>query len=623
LFSYGLWAAATAAIFMINGVLVTGRFSVGMGILGAILGWVVSYIFMLPLDPWLVESIFAILIFWAISFFASALFARSEAETLGLAIIAYAVVFFGFLIVAFVSTHGMINAEKYANLVKPVVASRDAAMPLTDQTQVRLVTSAMARKRAAELISSSDEQGVGSRVTIGDMWGNEINGKFFWVAPLEHSSFFRYMNFGTTPGYIMVSQANELDTKFVQNHPIKIGEGAFFNDSVGRRVYSAGYINYRYDEPIFQIDPEGVPYWIVPLMYPTVGFSAYQPVKWVVINATTGDLKEYSKPEDVPAWIDRVYPQEKVAERFDDWGCYSQGWWACAISGNNVIQSTKGISVTIDPNGKIVYYSGTQFQNAKSEGASSGVYIADARTGDITFYQRAGITEETAREVLTQAYSNYRGYEAAEPILISINGSEAYFSIVVDGSGVRKGFAIVAQDNRNIVGIGSSVQAAVTEYSRALQRSSRDSAFEAKHDAESEAIEGLVVTHMPYVQNGKTNFYVSIDTVPNKIFEITEEKIGDIVVTKVGDPVRMEIENINPGVVFVTKFKNLRVNIAEEGVQSIVDNENSEVMKRYKMDKERQRLKGITDGLTSEELDRMIEVIFEERSRWKTGGQQN
>lgn len=623
MFSYGVWATVSAIIFMFNGIFTIGRISIGLGIIGAILGWLASYVFMLPLDPWLVETVFTVLVLWAFSFFVSVPFARREAETLGLAIVTYVIVLIGFLIVAFISTSGMLNAEQYANIAKPIVASRDVAMPLTDQSQVRLVTSAMARKRAAELISSSDEQGVGSRVTIGDVWGNEINGKFFWVAPLEHSSFFRYMNFGTTPGYMMVSQANELDAKFVQTHPIKIGEGAYFNDSVSRRVYSAGYINYRYDEPIFQIDPEGVPHWVVALMYPTVGFSAYQPVKWVVINATTGDLKEYAKAEDVPEWIDRVYPQDKIAERFDDWGCYSQGWWACAVSGNNVIQSTKGISVTIDPHGKIVYYSGTQFQNAKSEGASSGVYIADARTGQITFYPRAGITEETAREVLTQAYSNYRGYEAAEPILISINGNEAYFSIVLDGSGVRKGFAIVAQDNRNIVGIGSSVQAAVTEYSRARQRSSRDSAFEANHGSVNEAIEGLVVTHMPYVQNGKTSFYVSIDTVPNKIFEITEEKIGDIVVTKVGDPVRMEVDNIDPGVVFVTKFKNLRVNIVEEGVQSIVDNENSEVMKRYKMEKERQRLKGITDGLTSEELDRMIEVIFEERSRWKTGSQQN
>lgn len=621
--SYGLWALAGAVIFALNGLLVMGRFSVGMGIIGAFLGWIFSYLFMLPLDPWLVESVSTIFVFAVISFILAAVLSQGDADTTALALFGWVFAFIGFLGIAFVSTHGSMNADKYANIAKPVVASRDAAMPLTDQTQVRLVTSAMARKRAAELISSSDEQGVGSRVTIGDMWGNEINGKFFWVAPLEHSSFFRYMNFGTTPGYMMVSQANELDAKFVQNHSIKVGEGAYFNDSVRRRVYSAGYINYRYDEPIFQINPEGVPHWVVALMYPTVGFSAYQPVKWVVINATTGDLTEYAKAEDVPAWIDRVYPQDKVAERFDDWGCYSQGWWACAISGNNVIQSTKGISVTINPNGKIVYYSGTQFQNAKSEGASSGVYIADARTGAITFYPRAGITEETAQEVLTQAYSNYRGYGAAEPILISINGNEAYFSIVLDGSGVRKGFAIVAQDNRNIVGIGSSVQAAVTEYSRALQRSSRDSALEAKHDTESEAVEGLVVTHMPYVQNGKTNFYVSIDTVPNKIFEITEEKISDIVVTKVGDPVRMDIENINPGVVFVTKFKNLRVNIDEQGAQSIVDAENSEVMKRYKTEKERQRLKGITDGLTSEELDKMIEVIFEERSRWKSGGQQD
>lgn len=615
-----VWGAVSALIFVavhFFALIPVGFSTFFFALLGFLLGTGLSFLWLPSLDFFLGNSLFlGLFVYWVAALLVlifSERGTRGIPTAVGIALLAVTA------LLCFVTTHSSLNAEQYANLIVPKQEERDATMPLTDQSQVRLVTDQLARKRAAELLSSSDEQGIGSRVVIGEMWGNEINGKLYWIAPLEHSGFFRWMNFGTTPGYIMVSQFNEVDAKFVQDKPIKIGTGAYFSDNVYRRLYMNGYIDYDYGDAVFQVDDDGEPYWVVPMLYPQVGFSGYLPVKWVLVHATTGEMQEFNNAAEVPSWVDRVYPADIVAERFDDWGCLSNGYVACSWTGQNVISSTPGISVTINPDGDVVYYSGTQYNNASSEGASSGVYIANARTGEIIFYPRSGITEQTATSVMTQAYANYDGYHAAEALLVSINGMEAYFSVILDGSGVRKGFAIVAQDNRNIIGVGNSVQSTVTEFMRANQRSARDAAFEAGSKDSSLHQEGLVQTITPYSQNGRTVFYITIDSLPNKILEVSEEKVGEIVATVVGDPVSVGIENMDPGVVFVTQFDNLRIALEENGIQPIVDYSNSEALTRYKVEKERNKVSALLHTLSQEELDLVMQSYHEKRSKWRSG----
>jgi hypothetical protein len=226
--------------------------------------------------------------------------------------------------------------------------------------------------------------------------------------------------------------------------------------------------------------------------------------------------------------------------------------------------------VTIDAAQDIVYYSGTQFQNNKSEGATSGFYTANARTGKITFYRRAGITETAAKAVMNGAYADFEGYNAADCVLLTINGEAAYFSIIVDGAGSRKAFAIVSQTNRNVFGKGNSIQAALTDYSRSMQRAGRDAGFSAGSAPLGKSFEGRVVTMTSVVQNERTSFYLTLDTIPGKIIEISEEKIGDIVVTKIGDRVRFTTDNEEPVVVFSTEFDNLRFS-GKEGPAEVVE----------------------------------------------------
>lgn len=563
-------AVITALTFALEGGLrrVSAGGLVFAAVITGLVSWVVAWMFMTSFSPWLASTYVQIVFVAGVSFGMRAMFG----DLSGGSILAYVAGTIVLIIVAVLTSAPMFHASSYASLMVPEIKDRDASVPLVDQSQARIVTDELAKKRAAEILASATEEGLGSRVVMGEPWGNKVGNTMYWVIPLEHSGFWKWLSHGTTPGYIAVSQMNEMNTKFVQDKPIKIGVNGWFDDNVYRHLFNNGFKSQTMGEAIFQVDEDWNPYWIVPMYLPQVGIGGDMPVSWSLVNATTGEIQTFTEESKVPAWVDRLYHQTMVSERFDDWGCWSQGWAACMFSGNDVIVSTSGsINVTIDASLDIVYYSGTQFENNQAEGATSGFYTANARTGKITFYRRAGITEAAAKQVMNGAFADFEGYHAADCVLLTLNGEAAYFSIIVDGAGSRKAFAIVSQTNRNVYGKGNSVQAALTDFSRSMQRAGRDAAFEPGKGHATLSFEGAVLTITPVVQNERTSFYLTLDTLPGKIVEVSEEKIGEIVVTKVGDKVRFTTENPETGVVFSSSFDNLGFELIEGPVQTQVD----------------------------------------------------
>jgi hypothetical protein len=72
---------------------------------------------------------------------------------------------------------------------------------------------------------------------------SKVNKELYWVAPLLHSGFFKWMNNQEgTAGYVMVSATNERDVKLVQTSdgkPIKIKyqPEAYFQSNIERHLY--------------------------------------------------------------------------------------------------------------------------------------------------------------------------------------------------------------------------------------------------------------------------------------------------------------------------------------------------------------------------------------------------
>jgi hypothetical protein len=599
-----LGALIAAVVFLVDGgmkKLFKGTVIIAVTAVG-VMGWLMAYWSMAAFNPWLVST-------WMMGLFlliaATAFRCLLAPSAIPVVLSLFSVV--AFAISSFATTAPMFHAQRYGNLMAPEIKERDTTAPLVDQTQARIVTRELAIKRAAEILASSAVEGLGSRVVMGEPWGNKVGDTYFWAIPLEHSGFFKWLSHGTTPGYIAVSQMNEMNTRFVQDKPMKISVNGWFDDNVYRHLFNRGFKSQIMGEAILTPDEEWNPYWLVPMSLPQVGFGGEMPVSWSLVNAVTGDIQTFDDPADAPEWVDRLYHQAMVSERFDDWGCWSRGWSACMFSGNDVIKSTPdgrgntSINVTLDADQNIVYYSGTQFEKNSSEGATSGFYTANARTGHITFYRRAGITEEAAKQVMKGAYADFDGYVPGDLVPLTLNGStQAFFSIIVDNAGSRKGFAIVSQNNRNVYGKGVSVQAALTDFYRSMRRADRDASFEPGMGADEVSIEGNVLTFTSVVQGDRTSFYLTLDSLPGKIVEVSEEKIGDIVVTKVGDRVRITTDNVQPGILSTTSFDNLGFTLVEGGIQPSVDARNEAAqggLLRPLSEDERRSLQGIESSV--------------------------
>ena len=99
--------------------------------------------------------------------------------------------------------------------------------------EIRVVDEELAHLLGEKILGS--QPALGSQVELGDFCIQKVNNKLYWVAPLLHSGFFKWMNNTEgTSGYVMVSATNERDVKLVQNADgkavkIKYKPAAFFS----------------------------------------------------------------------------------------------------------------------------------------------------------------------------------------------------------------------------------------------------------------------------------------------------------------------------------------------------------------------------------------------------------
>lgn len=608
--TFMIWAAIAAASTCGMGLMFNKKPQVFQSILVFVVFYLVSWTFLPPLAFDMLGSWFMMIAALSSAAVLTVLSADRGQDAAKAYLFPAVVAVLMFLGMFFTSS--LFTASQMASVIDIVDHGQKATtIELASQEQARRVTPNLAEKRAAELIGSAEQPGLASIAKFGKMYGNVINeGKAVWVAPLEPSSFWRWVSSPTTPGYFMTSHVNIMDSRLVEDQPISYGsEGFFFGKDLHRHLYINGYVNYQYGDDFFQIDDSGVPHYVVPMERPQVGFWSSYPEKWVVVDAATGDIEEFTNHEDLPSWVDRAYSMSVMYWRLSDWGCFTPGWWACYVSGVEVIGPTPGMVVTMGSAGNMIYYTGTQFQKNKVEGATSGVVTINARTGKADFYRRAGITETAAVDIINGAVANFAGRDAEDPVLIQVNGLETYFSVITDGSGAMKGYGMVWQRNRNVYGVGDTVRDAMRAYLRSIRNNNSLSSIEGNSEVTSDVFEGLVVVITPVSRDGDTAFYLRIDTVENKVFLVNPEDPSEVATTKVGEPVRISAFNTEPGTIDVDSFDNLLVTLSESDSQIRLDSDTTVIMQRYEESVKRNDAKAKLEGLSAEQVDELLRAL--------------
>jgi hypothetical protein len=457
-------------------------------------------------------------------------------------------------IVPLVSSATMFYTDDYRNLIGKVHNGKEIANHIAPISinKVRVVDEELAHLLGEKILGS--DPALGSKSELGEFFIQKVGDDLYWVAPLLHSGFFKWLNNPEgTEGYVMVSATNERDVKLVQtlngkDLKIKYQPEAYFGSHMKRKLYFSGYATTGLTDFSFEIDDSGKPYWVATKYDKKIGFGGNDATGVVLLDAQTGDIKEYSVA-DAPKWVERIQPISFVIEQLSDWGEYVQGYWN--FSNENKLMITEDLTLVYGDDGRSYWYTGVS--SVGKEESAVGFVLVDTRTKEATMYNQSGATEYAAQSS-AEGKVQEKGYRASLPVPYNINGIPTYVMTLKDGGGLVKMYAMVAIGDYTIVGVGNTMRETLMSfknvYNMAGNRINPDAADTRKN------IKGVVKRIQSDIKNGNSFYYFTVDSYP-KIFIGSSQLSNELPVTVVGDSISISFDEDNEEVIDASTFDNL------------------------------------------------------------------
>ncbi len=447
----------------------------------------------------------------------------------------------------------ILNASKYSGIidVQSCDSEEDSCnyqddieeLTIDNLDELPIVDKAYAEKQGQKALSEGGSS-YGSQFHIGTYTDVIYQGKQYLVAPLEYSGFWKYQdNKATgTPGYVMVSKTDISDYKLVTKDQdenvlgLKYLESAYFGKDLDRRNYYDGNRFHKKSKSFFEIDEKGRPYWITPVLKPSImingGMDVYEVI---VLDAQNGDVTVLT-PEEIEnstesewGWIDNVYPQDLVISQLNSWGKYQDGFLNSFLGKKGVMMSTYGSRrFTLDDD--LVHFTG--LTSAGADDATTGFVLIDTTTKSAKYYKQDGATEYAAMRSAEGAFQA-EGYSAVFPVPVKVNGEHTYFITLKDNSGNVKGYSFVNVKDVTTVGSGSTLSGAYNDYTSKLGTGGGSSSID------NEILNGTVVR---IHQDQSTGLYYLVLKDDNNIYIANPSNLSgnEIHITNVGDDVSFE-----------------------------------------------------------------------------------
>jgi hypothetical protein len=154
------------------------------------------------------------------------------------------------------------NAWKASHIV-PVTVEQTDALPPSSTSHMLIVTPGIAYARASQAMASgvSGRLGYNTYLNLGDPTPEFLYGSAQYAFPLEvDGNGNKQRLHGVVPGYIVVNGENPNATPlevYGGDHTMKVDVGMGQGAEPDRWVHDHGYANYLYDQPQFQVDPQG------------------------------------------------------------------------------------------------------------------------------------------------------------------------------------------------------------------------------------------------------------------------------------------------------------------------------------------------------------------------------
>lgn len=356
------------------------------------------------------------------------------------------------------------------------------------------------------------------------------------VTPLEYSDLIKWFtNHGDgLPAYIRVNMVSQ------ESEVVKLKEGMKYSksDHFGRKIerhLRANYPSLMFDTLAFEINDDGIPYWIAPVYEYKIGlFGGKDIVGAVLVNAINGD-HDYYDIKKVPEWVDRVYPSNLILTQLENYGKYTNGYLNTLLSQKGVLRPTDGYNY-IAINDDVYLYTG--LTSVSKDASNVGFAMINLRTKDGKFYNISGAEEYSAMSSAEGEVQNLK-YKATFPILINAGGHPTYFLSLKDDANLVKKYAFVSVENYQLVATGDSVAQAEQAYYALLESNGKKTNA---GDFKTNKLTGIISEINEAVVDGNSTYYFKIEG--NDTIFIGDISLSDhFPLAKVGDNVTVEFVN--------------------------------------------------------------------------------
>ena len=453
----------------------------------------------------------------------------------------------------------IIRAKAYRNLLGTVKESEFTKdVSPVNVNEIRIVDEEMAMKLGDKKLG--EVPAIGSVSKLGKFHIQKVGEKLYWVAPLVHRDFIKWVtNMSGTNGYVMVSANDPQDVKLVQKangEDVKIvyQPDAYILQDLHRHVYINGGMSKGMADYTLEIDDNGKPYWVVSLYEHKVGFGGANVTGTAIVDAKTGETKFYSV-KDTPEWVDRIQPESFVIDQINSWGIYVNGFINSIISEKGVLKATEGTSLVYGEDDKSYWYTG--ITSAGGDESTIGFMLVDSRTKEAKLYKQPGATEMAAMKSAEGSVQE-KNYEATFPVMYNILGQPTYVSSLKDKAGLVKRVVFVSVEDYNIVGVGRDKNEAMKNYKDALENGGSSLEIDESDELDKE-LEGTVKRIAADTKNGNTVYYLTLDTDEGNIFYATSKISKELPLTKEGDKIKITFSKDEKDVIEIDEFDNYNI----------------------------------------------------------------
>lgn len=354
------------------------------------------------------------------------------------------------------------------------------------------------------------------------------------VSPLKYASLIKWFTNQSEgiPAYITIDMATQ-NTELV-----KLDEGMKYttSDHFNRNIYRHlrfRYPTYIFNDLSFEVNEEGVPYWICPVKQYNIGlFGGVTIGRVVLCNAITGETEDYAI-EDAPQWIDRAYSAELLVQLYDYHGTLKHGFLNSVLGQKDCLETTEGYNY-LAINDDVWVYTGVT--SVSGDQSNVGFVLMNQRTMETRFYEVEGATEASAMSSAEGQVQNLH-YTATFPLLLNISGEPTYFIALKDDAGLVKMYAMVNVQKYQIVATGDTVSECEDAYTDLMYENGiRETAEDTR---EVLTITAPITRIAQGVIDGNSHYYIMLEG-SDGIFDIPVVDFIDIIRYNVGDEVTIE-----------------------------------------------------------------------------------